>query len=304
MIPTGVGTSSAEIKKLALEIENCASGIAVNDCRMINSGWDNLVLEVNRRHIFRFPRFRGGWARILKETNSLPLISPKLTVDVPEYRDMWAGSKQYPWKFAGYRKIPGVSCAELRYLNDVVALGRDLGHFLTELHRIRQSDKIMEYVPRYDTETWSKSRIAFHHRVQRLVYPLLDGSTRSAGEEFWGRSIELMSKADFVPTLIHSDMRAGNIILDPTTSRLKGIVDWDNVAVGDPALDFMGAFEVSERLGTEALRSYGRDARGYVDRAKIYLKTVPFGEIAWGVQIDSKRFVTEGMRHLELMLAA
>ena len=35
------------------------------------------------------------------------------------------------------------------------------------------------------------------------------------------------------------DFRGGNIIVDPATGRLAGVIDWTNAALGDPALDFM-----------------------------------------------------------------
>ena len=41
------------------------------------------------------------------------------------------------------------------------------------------------------------------------------------------------------PSFIHLDFRGNNILVDPTSGRLAGVIDWGNAAVGDPALDFM-----------------------------------------------------------------
>jgi aminoglycoside phosphotransferase (APT) family kinase protein len=38
---------------------------------------------------------------------------------------------------------------------------------------------------------------------------------------------------------VHGDFRAGNIIVDPASGRLAGVIDRGNAAVGDPALNFM-----------------------------------------------------------------
>lgn len=38
---------------------------------------------------------------------------------------------------------------------------------------------------------------------------------------------------------VHGDFRDGNLIVDPASGRLVGVIDWGNAAVGDPALDFM-----------------------------------------------------------------
>jgi aminoglycoside phosphotransferase (APT) family kinase protein len=41
------------------------------------------------------------------------------------------------------------------------------------------------------------------------------------------------------PRFLHGDFRHGNVIVDPATGRLAGVIDWGNAALGDPALDFM-----------------------------------------------------------------
>ena len=46
---------------------------------------------------------------------------------------------------------------------------------------------------------------------------------------------------DYAGTLrfLHGDLRHGNVIVDPATGRLSGVIDWGNAALGDQALDFM-----------------------------------------------------------------
>jgi aminoglycoside phosphotransferase (APT) family kinase protein len=38
---------------------------------------------------------------------------------------------------------------------------------------------------------------------------------------------------------LHGDFRADNIIVDPASGRLVGVIDWGNAAIGDPAGDFV-----------------------------------------------------------------
>jgi aminoglycoside 2''-phosphotransferase len=46
---------------------------------------------------------------------------------------------------------------------------------------------------------------------------------------------------DYAGTLcfLHGDFSADNIIIDPVSGRLVGVIDWGNAAIGDPAFDFM-----------------------------------------------------------------
>lgn len=38
--------------------------------------------------------------------------------------------------------------------------------------------------------------------------------------------------------VLHGDFRADNIIVDPASGRLAGVIDWGNASIGDPAMDF------------------------------------------------------------------
>ncbi len=41
------------------------------------------------------------------------------------------------------------------------------------------------------------------------------------------------------PRFIHKDFSLRHILIDSETGRLNGIIDWSDVALGDPALDFV-----------------------------------------------------------------
>jgi aminoglycoside 2''-phosphotransferase len=286
-------------RSLVSEVEACFPKISVENYRVITSGWDNLVLEVNGQYIFRFPRFRGGWTRLRRELAILPSLSPHLGVATPRYEFVWGGNREHPWKFAGYRKLEGLACAESRLRREsLMRLGRDMGSFLSDLHSFNPPQSIVGFISRYNPKAWTESRALFHRRVRRLVYPRLRPHVRKWAEDFWQWSLEVFSRAEFEPTLIHADLRGGNVIISPSTGELKGIIDWDNAAVADPALDFMGMFELNHDLGEIALRNYRRGARGYRERVEVYLRTIPFGEVAQGVRVNDKRLVDVGLRHI------
>lgn len=41
------------------------------------------------------------------------------------------------------------------------------------------------------------------------------------------------------PRFLHGDFGPDNLVVDPGSGRLVGIIDWGNAAIGDPALDFV-----------------------------------------------------------------
>lgn len=44
---------------------------------------------------------------------------------------------------------------------------------------------------------------------------------------------------DGQPRLIHQDVGVDHLIVDPSTGRLAGILDWTDTILGDPARDFV-----------------------------------------------------------------
>jgi aminoglycoside phosphotransferase (APT) family kinase protein len=220
-------------------------------------------------------------------------------VKVPDYQFVWPGNKKHPQKLAGYRKITGIPLtAEVFDRKWTRRLGEDIGRFITQLHSLRPPPRILALMRRYTLKSWKEAEPKYYRQARKLVYPLLDAETRARAEAFWSRYLEHFSKTDFELTLVHSDLTGGNMILDPLSGVLRGVIDWGWVMVGDPALDFMGAFEVDDALGERALSSYTLEKTGFKDRIDLYLQSSAFGEVAFGVRTGTERFTQEGLKHI------
>jgi aminoglycoside phosphotransferase (APT) family kinase protein len=72
------------------------------------------------------------------------------------------------------------------------------------------------------------------------------------------------------PTFIHLDFRGNNILVDPDSGRLAGVIDWGNAAVGDPALDLMWlAVWRGWPFAQAVLKSYAHPVdAGFIERIK------------------------------------
>jgi len=292
-----------EPRSLVSELEACIPALRVKRYRRITKGWEHIVLEVNGEYIVRFPTLRGGWARLQREMALLPWLSPRLSATVPRYELVWPGSRSHPQRFAGYRKIAGTSLSRNAFrARWVDQLGEDLGRFLTGLHGLRLPGELSDLVPRYTRNSWVEAEPKYYRQARTLVYPLLDAETRRRADLFWTRYLDHFPTVEFEPSLIHSDLTSGNIIIDRSTGRLSGVIDWGDVKVGDPALDFMGSFEVSRSLGERALAGYGREKSGFRERIDLYLVSSAFGEVAVGVQTGTEKFTQIGLKHIRQRL--
>ena len=98
----------------------------------------------------------------------------------------------------------------------------------------------------------------------------------------------------FAPCVIHADLAPEHVLVS-ATGDLVGILDWEEVAVSDPAADFAWLTSIPE-VGERALAAYGGapDA-AFLERARLARAFVPWHEVDHGVRTGQEGFVTGGL---------
>ncbi len=292
-----------ESRQLARRIEECFPGFKVNKSKRILAGWDNIVLEVNGKYIFRFPRFPVSEEHLRTDLKIVPFLNNNLSVAVPKYQFVWRGSKKQPGWFAGYPKIPGEPLTVGAFRRAWVEnLAESITRFLRELHNLDTSAKELAILPRRAPKGNVDSLKKTYSRVRRAVYPLLDHGTTRHIDKFFATLLEDFDKSNFDATFVHGDLTSGNILLEPASGTVTGILDWADAVIGDPALDFAGLFEVNKTLGEEVLRRLKGIDTNFRNRVDWYVRMIPFYEILWGVDIGSEKFRTTGLKRLRRRL--
>jgi aminoglycoside phosphotransferase (APT) family kinase protein len=180
----------------------------------IDDGYDFEVTIVDDEWVFRFPRRSGVEAALELEIAALPAIAPGLPVDVPSFEYI----SQNPL-FVGYRLIRG------RPLVDEDAQG--VRAFLDALHA---HDPGGFPVERHDWIDAYREQCA---EFERLVFPVVDIDLREQATRLFG---DVETLVDFTPSLIHADLGPEHLLV--RAGRLAGVIDWADMRVGDPALDY------------------------------------------------------------------
>ncbi len=286
-------------------IEKCFPQFKVRHSRKIVTGWENLVLEVNREYIFRFPKYRDTEKRLRSEIAFLPALRREVSVEVPNYEFIWRGGPKYPRWFGGYRKISGVTVQSLPFRKEWTRpLATQIAGFLKELHRIRFRGVRLMNIPKYSPEEWSRSIRLQYRKVRRIVYPLLDSKLRASSEEFWESLLAEFRDSNFDPTLIHGDLGTENILFDLASVRLTGVLDWGYMQISDPALEFAHLFMHKPELGEEVLQEYGIEDPTFQKRVKWYVDSEPFYDVMWGIDHHWDKAKKLGLRQLSKTLEA
>jgi aminoglycoside 2''-phosphotransferase len=257
--------------------------IDAREIRAIGSGWSANTYDVDGAWVVQFARHDEAAEKLRRQIDTLPELAAELSALVPEPvyvdRDVPA---------IAYRRLHGVPLDEAP---DGLWPER-LGRFLYDLHLMPP-----EYV---GLRASSVARVRDDMREQLSwmrtdVVPLLKGDEATSCEERFDSFLEDDEAWRFAPCLIHDDIGPEHVLVS-LSGDLVGVVDWEDLTVGDPVSDFAWLLHARPEDGERALGAYG----GAPDptfrmRAAFYYWLMPFHEVAYGVRTGQRAFVDTGI---------
>ena len=192
-------------------------------------GLDHSVLEINHTWMCKSSKTENGVALLAREAQLLNMLQGKITttaIPVPLH---------YEDNFLVYKKIAGsplISYAFYRLGNKQRSkLILEVAQFLLQLHDALNPEEIASLKLAKSDWPWSAEKLQAHRHHLEDNKDMLEvfDNIMQMNEGCLAESYE--------PKLIHNDMDIRNIIVDPLTGQLRGIIDFTDVAFDDPALD-------------------------------------------------------------------
>ena len=216
--------------------------------RLDQSGGDHFVLIVDEARAFRFPH-PGGHGPDL-EIKVLRALRRHAEIATPDY-DIIDPDGQ----FASYLLIAGVPLTPTRFsalsADNVRIAIADVVDLLKTLHAL---DPRAVEPPGVWPRMWSAGQFADRLRDTRL--PALASwapELLPSIEAFLWRYRSDQPPCD---VLLHGDLVSDHLLVDEATGRLTGIIDFSDVALGDPAHDLLGFWAYGEHAAVQAVAEY------------------------------------------------
>ncbi|MBD0338703.1 MAG: phosphotransferase [Thermoleophilia bacterium] len=233
---------------------------------IVEDGWDSVVVEVGGEWIVRVPRRPEVRRALAVEVRLLP----ELPGPVPRFALVSEGA-------VAYRKLPGdpIDPSSRR-------VGAQVGGFLAELHAFPVERARELGVPE---PPWRETYERFTREV--LGAAELGPVAQAVVEGFLG------DDANFAwePALVHADLGPAHLLAEG--DELTGVIDWGDVRIGDPALDF--AWLLRQPFAEAVLSAYGAHDPGVPGRALFYHRLGPWYELHYGLFFDRPEFVESGL---------
>lgn len=99
-------------------------------------------------------------------------------------------------------------------------------------------------------------------------------------------------------TFIHGDFGPSNIIFDLDKQRISGIIDFNDVSIGDPASDIaslIGPFGYGEDF-VKSFESIYPNIEQLLQRAEFYASTFALQEALFGIEFEDKKAFNAGIK--------
>jgi len=204
--------------------------------RRIGAGWDNAAYLVEEHLVFRFPQRELAAPLMDRENSFLPILANYVTTPIPTPRYIGVPQGDYPWAFAGYEILIGVTaCTRVPSDDERRLLASDLGRFLRELHDVNP-------------------QLLLEAGLPQDLFAKLDPGRLKLDED----------PLDGPRCIVHGDLYARHVLLD-STKRLSGVIDWGDLHYGHAAVDLMVVHQLIPARHHDAFfETYGAvDARSW-----------------------------------------
>lgn len=248
-------------------------------------GQNSNILVVNDTLIFRFPRYAQGIAALRREVAVLRFLQGRVSLPAPH--PLYVTST-----FVGYPRLPGAPL----WADDLARfdhasrerVAAQLAAFLRELHALRPLDLGL---PTADgSAVWR----AMYGDIQQHLFPRMRPDACAEVSRHFDAYLNDPRLHQFTPTLRHGDFGGANILHDPATRHVTGVVDFGACALGDPAVDLAAVSTYGEAFAALFGAAYGATDEEW-ERAAFYRGTFALQEALHGFTTGDAAALASGL---------
>lgn len=210
-----------------------------------SQGTDHAIFRLGDRMSVRMPRIHWATEQVIKEAEWLPKLAPLLPLELPKPVALCEPGEGYPWHWAVHTWIEGAPVS-LEGLEDEGAAAEDLARFLRALWNIDPLGG--PTAPEDSRGAPLRNRDRAVRAAIRALRWELDAELATS---IWERAVSA-PPWQRPGAWFHGDFLPGNILIQK--GRVKAVLDFGGLAVGDPACDLMIAWSMFSAAGRTVFR--------------------------------------------------
>lgn len=271
--------------------------LIIEKAEINKNGQNNNVIIINDLYVFRFPKYNDGIKNMKLEVTLLKTLVNKVSIPIPNPEFGIFEETDIGKVFIGYRMLDGqpLWAEKLAGIDRTERnkLAKQLTAFLVNIHSIpvslldpsivqRSLDPIMEIESLYTK------------LINNLFHYMREDARNSVSSSF-ETFIKNQKRKQLIPTLIHGDFGASNILWDEEKMELTGIIDFGGAGLGDPAYDFAGLLSCYGEDFFNLCLGHYPDRAGIAERVNFYRSTFALQEALHGIENNDEQAFKNGI---------
>jgi aminoglycoside phosphotransferase (APT) family kinase protein len=243
-------------------------------------GWDNRTYRLGATLTARLPTHASYVAAVDKEHAWLPVLGPRLPVEIPEAVAKGAPGEGYPHPWAIRRWIDGRTASH-ETVTDLPGFAEAIAAFIRALQAVDPTGG-----PLAGAHSFQRGGppAYYHDETIEALAALKGRIDTDLAREVWDAA--LATTWDRPPVWFHGDIANGNLLV--RDGRLSAVIDFGTSGVGDPACDLVIAYTFFSGASRAAFREAVDQDAGTWARAR--------GWALW------KALITEDLRVVDNVL--
>ncbi len=264
----------------------------------------SVTFLVNGEYIFRFPRHEKAEKSLEMELRVVPELHDKVSVPIPDFE--FSGSQSgKPFHFVGYKKLEGKELTS-EILNDADGnpdpkIVKEIATFFSEMHGLD-----IEKARRSGLEERNEEQF-FHTQLKEArqhVFPALREQFPKEMESIIKKIEETFEdyfsdkkNFEYIPKVLHGDLEAEHILIDPRTHVVTGILDFGSVHIGDPDYDLWRPYSHFGKKFIDALLEYypHADSKQLFQKMEFFWTAQVIHRVLRVILVDDKEEISYGL---------
>ena len=207
--------------------------------KVVKSGHDNRTFHLGNDFSLRFPSALEYSTQVIKEHKYCKVLQKNLSFQITEPIELGYPTDLFPFHFSINKWIEGESLNPLNLI-DKNQLAKDCAKFLVEL---KQCDTNDGPPPGSHNFYRGGNLSVYHDETIQAIHQCVD-LNQSQCLKIWVSGIN--STQNNLNYWIHGDFEKDNLLIK--NGKLCAVIDFGNMAVGDPACDYVIAWTYFDHL--------------------------------------------------------
>ena len=219
------------------------------------TGTDNAIFRLGEEMVIRLPRIHWASEQPENENQWLPHLAPQLPLSIPKPLRLGTPEFGYPWKWSVHQWLQGEN-ALTTPVNNPGEAALSLARFVSAMRRFDYT-RVAAAPPGGARGVSLQERDAETRAAIRSLTSEIDVQATTAA---WEDALAA-PPWNGPKVCLHGDLAPGNLLV--SQGRISAVIDFGELAIGDPACDLMVAWNY---LGPSTRKIF-RDASGLDEAA-------------------------------------